>query len=180
MRTYTKSRRTAVRRQIRNKPEGSYPRPVLQSSRMRRAWRTDARSVWAPKGPKQVPLSFSSPGQARIDFAAVASNAHPKCLRIGRLVDEPGCTSDPAPPRTLRSPVSRPRPDHSSNAPFPTTRWSRVLAAGDRRRPVGARGAGRSLQGLLVSTLCVREAQGASARGGRRPRPGDIPHPARP
>jgi DNA-directed RNA polymerase specialized sigma24 family protein len=31
--------------------------------------------------------------------------------------------------------VSRPRPDHPSNAPFQTTRWSRVLAAGDRDDP---------------------------------------------
>ncbi len=31
--------------------------------------------------------------------------------------------------------MSRPRPDQPSNAPFPTTRWSRVLAAGDRNDP---------------------------------------------
>jgi RNA polymerase sigma-70 factor (ECF subfamily) len=30
--------------------------------------------------------------------------------------------------------VSRPRSDHPSDSPFPTTRWSRVLAAGDRDR----------------------------------------------
>ncbi len=32
--------------------------------------------------------------------------------------------------------MSRPRSDHPSNAPFPTTRWSRVLAAGDRDDPL--------------------------------------------
>jgi hypothetical protein len=31
-----------------------------------------------------------------------------------------------------------PRPDPPSNAPFPTTRWSRVRAAGDRADPEAA------------------------------------------
>jgi RNA polymerase sigma-70 factor (ECF subfamily) len=40
-----------------------------------------------------------------------------------------------------------PRPDSSSNAPFPTTRWSRVLAAGDHADP----GAGEALAELCAA-----------------------------
>src|SRR5262249_40369833 len=37
-----------------------------------------------------------------------------------------------------RPPMPDPRPGPPSNAPFPTTRWSRVLAAGDRAHPAAS------------------------------------------
>ena len=46
-----------------------------------------------------------------------------------------GCSIALAPELVARSPMPASRPDTSSNAPFPTTRWSQVVAAGDRADP---------------------------------------------
>jgi RNA polymerase sigma-70 factor (ECF subfamily) len=50
-------------------------------------------------------------------------------------VDRRSCEFALAPEPVARSTVPASSPETSSNAPFPTTRWSRVLAAGDRADP---------------------------------------------
>jgi len=50
-------------------------------------------------------------------------------------VDRRRCEFALAPELVARSTVPASRPETSSNAPFPTTRWSQVVAAGDRAGP---------------------------------------------
>jgi hypothetical protein len=50
-------------------------------------------------------------------------------------VDRRRCEFALAPELVARSTVPVSRPETSSHAPFPTTRWSQVVAAGDRAGP---------------------------------------------
>ncbi len=56
----------------------------------------------------------------------------PGCLTVNRRVDRRRCEFALAPELVARSTVPASRPETSSNAPFPTTRWSQVARAGER------------------------------------------------
>jgi hypothetical protein len=80
-------------------------------------------------------LGFRTPGQARRDLAAAGCGAGPTCRRVGCRVDRRRCEFAFAPELVAGSTMPAARPETSSNAAFPTTRWSQVVAAGDRAGP---------------------------------------------
>src|SRR5262249_56932980 len=69
------------------------------------------------------------------DLGEGGRGAGPTCRRVDGRVDRRRCEFALAPELVARSTVPASRPETSSNAPFPTTRWSQVVAAGDRAGP---------------------------------------------